>query len=213
VEIKALLFDLGRVLVDFDMAECEAILTSRSILEHDELMRVLWDTGWARQYERGEVSAGEFYRFVEREAELSMDYDEFMKCWTEIFDPIPILPDHVLPALAKAYPMTLVSNTNQAHADYVRENYDVLPFFDNHIFSYQVGALKPDCKMFERAIEVTGFPPGNLLFVDDRSENIESAEELGLHTHWFRSVPGLLELLGQMGVDLDRPEADLDSDR
>ena len=134
MEIKALLFDLGRVLVDFDMAGCEARLTSRSTLEHDELMRVLWDTGWARRYERGEVSADEFYRFLEREAGLSMDYDAFMKCWTEVFDPVPILPDHVLPALAKAYPMTIVSNTNEAHADYVRENYDVLPFFFKTMF-------------------------------------------------------------------------------
>ena len=204
------MFDLGRVLVDFDMAGCEAHLTSHSTLEHDDLMRVLWDTGWARRYERGEVSADEFFRFLEREAGLSMEYDAFMKCWTEVFDPVPILPDYVLPALAKVYPMTIVSNTNEAHADYVRENYDVLSFFDNHVFSYQVGALKPDRKMFDRAIELAGCPPANLMFVDDRQENIKAAGELGLNTHWFRSVSGLLELLGQLGVDLDRSGADLD---
>ena len=207
MDIKAILFDLGRVLVDFDMEKCEAELTARSRVEHEELMRVLWDTGWARRYETGEVSASEFYQFVLREAGLTMEFEEFMKCWTEVFDPVPILPDHVLPALARAYPMTLISNTNQAHVEYIRDNYDVMQFFDNHVFSFQVGALKPDRRMFDRAIEAAGFPPANLIFIDDREENIKAAHDLGLNTHWFKSVPGLFELFGRLGVDLAGPEA------
>jgi FMN phosphatase YigB (HAD superfamily) len=213
VDIKAILFDLGRVLVDFDMVTCEAELTSRSRVEHDDLMRVLWDTGWARRYETGEVSASEFYEFVLREAGLTMEFEEFMKCWTEVFDPVPILPAHVLPALARAYPMTLISNTNQAHAEYIRDNYDVMRFFDNHVFSFQVGALKPDRRMFDRAIEVAGFPAANLIFIDDREENIKAAHDLGLNTHWFKSVPGLFELFGRLGVDLANPEAGENHDR
>lgn len=204
--INGILFDLGRVLVDFDMSECERTLSARSRVSHDELMRLLWDTGWARRYERGEVSAREFYTFVESEAGLAMDYDAFMKCWTEVFDPIPILPPHMLPALAALYPMTLVSNTNEAHVEYVRANYDVLPFFEHHIFSYQVGALKPDRKIFECAIEATGLRPEDLLFVDDRDENVVAATGLGLHAHRFRSVEGLVELFSGLGVDLANPD-------
>ena len=85
--------------------------------------------------------------------------------------------------------------------------------FENQVFSYQVGALKPDRKMFDRAIQLAGFPPRNLMFVDDRQENIKAAEELGLNTHWFQSVSGLLELLGRLGVDLGRSGADPNADR
>jgi FMN phosphatase YigB (HAD superfamily) len=213
VEIRAILFDLGRVLVDFDMAECEATLAARSHLDHAELMPVLWDTGWARRYERGEVTAPQFHDFLKREAGLSMEYEEFLECWTEVFDPVPILPDHMLPILADSFPMTLISNTNEAHAEYVRRNYDILRFFRNQVFSYQVGALKPDRKIFDHAIATAGFPPEQMLFIDDRQENIEAGEKLGLHTHRFESVTGLVELFGSLGVKLDEPDPGRKSDR
>jgi putative hydrolase of the HAD superfamily len=203
VQISALLVDLGRVLVDFDMAGCEAVLASRSRVGAEALMRILWDTGRARSYERGEVTASQFHAYLVEDAGLEMGFEEFMTCWTEVFDPDPILPPHVLPELASRFPMTLVSNTNEAHADFVRRNYDFFPYFTNLVFSYEVGALKPDARIFERAIAVAGYPAGNLLFIDDRSENIAAAAGLGLQTHQFRSVTGLCDLFAGLGVPLD----------
>jgi putative hydrolase of the HAD superfamily len=200
--IAAILFDLGRVIVHFDMSGCEATLASRAAVGPDDLMRILWDSGSARSYERGEISREEFYGFVKSEAGLRMTLDEFMKCWTEVFDPVPILPAQYLATLARRYPMTLVSNTSEAHAAYVRDNYDVFRHFRNLVFSYEVGSLKPDRRIFERAIDVAGFSPGELLFIDDREENILAARELGIRAHHFAGVDGLTALFQSMGVDL-----------
>jgi putative hydrolase of the HAD superfamily len=200
---RAILFDLGRVLVDFDMSGCEALLQSRSRVDMGELMRVVWGSGVARAYERGEATAADFYSHVKTHAGLEMTFAEFMKCWTEVFDPVPILPPHFLPAIAARFPLTLVSNTNEAHAVYVRDNYDVFGHFTNLVFSYEVGSLKPDPGIFRRAIEVSGFSPPELLFIDDREENVEAASGLGIRAHRFDGVDSLAALFFSIGVDLE----------
>ncbi len=50
VKLEAILFDLGRVIVDFDMAECESTLIAHSGLDPDRFLRVVWDTGWIRRH-------------------------------------------------------------------------------------------------------------------------------------------------------------------
>lgn len=202
MKFSAILFDLGRVIVHFDMSGCEATLASKASVDPDELLRILWDTGSARSYERGEISSGQFHDFVKAEAGLDMGFDEFMKCWTEVFDPVPILPGHFLPTLSTRFPMILVSNTNEAHANYIRDNYDVFAHFRNLVLSYEVGSLKPDRRIFDRAIEVSGFPPEELLFIDDREENILAARELGIEAHHFQGVDPLVRLFDSAGVDL-----------
>ncbi len=200
---RAILFDMGRVLVDFDMSGCEATLQSRSQVDMDQLMRIVWDSGVARAYERGETTAAEFYGHVKTHASLDMTFAQFMKCWTEVFDPVPILPPHFLPAIAGRFPLTLVSNTNEAHAAFVRDNYDVFGHFTNLVLSYEVGSLKPDPVIYHRAIEVSGFSAPDLLFIDDREENIGAASELGIRAYRFEGVDWLIALFASMGVDLE----------
>ena len=203
VKPEAILFDLGRVIVDFDMAQCESTLIANSRLEPDRLLHVVWDTGWIRRYETGSVTTVEFYDFLVREGGLEMDYEAFYVCWTEVFDPLPIIGPELLALLARQFPMTLVSNTNEAHADYVRQNYDVFGHFRHHVLSYQVGSLKPDPRMLESAIESAGLPAQALLFIDDREENILAGEALGLQTHHFRSLSLLKSHLVERGIEVE----------
>ncbi len=208
MKIEAILFDLGRVIVDFDMAECESALASRSGLDREAFLGVLWDIGSIRRYERGEISTAEFHQFLITNGALKMDYAEFRRVWSEVFDPIPILPTAFLSGLASRYTMTLVTNTNEAHADHIRRNYEVFGCFTHHILSYEVGALKPDPKIFEVAIEATGHPPEEVLFIDDREENIVAGRALGMDVHRFSSSSGLCRAFEEMGIEFDWPEED-----
>ena len=209
VQIQAILFDLGRVILDFDMADCESTLASNSDLDQEEFLRVLWDTGRIRQYECGKLTTSEFYEYLCREGGLRMDYDDFYRSWSDVFRPEPILSAPFLTELANRYTMVLISNTNEAHADYIRRHYDVFDCFEHHILSYQVGALKPDPKIFEAAIEVTGHHPAAVLFIDDREENVAAGAELGMQTHRFESVAGLHRLFNDLGVDFSAPGEDI----
>ena len=202
VSIEAILFDLGRVIVDFDMNPTIETLTGNSPLERRRFEEILWDTGWIRRYERGEVSTRDFYDFLRRDAGLEMAYEDFYPCWAEVFQPELIVSEDLLAALSRRYPMGLVSNTNEAHAEHIRVHYGVFEHFDHHILSYQVGSLKPDRKIFECAIEAMGKEPERLLFIDDREENVSAGSQLGMRTHRFESLAGLGRALQDVGIDV-----------
>src|SRR5262249_26358400 len=104
--------------------------------------------------------------------------------------------------LKSRYPLILVSNTNEAHIDYVRSHYRVLDYFDHRILSYEVGSLKPDREIFEHAIAVSGHPAESLFFTDDREENVLAAKRLGMQAHLFKTESQLVDALQQAGVEI-----------
>jgi len=202
VKIRAILFDLGKVLVDFNFETGVQALHAACSISRNRLEEVLWDENCIRRYERGEISTPEFHAYLRQTADLTMDLEGFCRTWSSVFLPQTIVSEQLLAALKRNYPLILVSNTNQLHIDFVRENYGVLDYFDHRVLSYEVGALKPDRKIFERAIAVSGHPAGALFFTDDREENVEAANQLGIHAHQFKTESQLIAALREAGVDV-----------
>jgi len=207
VKIKAILFDLGKVLVDFNFETGVQALHAACSISRNRLDEVLWDENWIRRYERGEILTSEFHTYLRETADLQMDLPDFCQTWSSVFLPDVIVSEDLLVSLKRNYPLVLVSNTNEAHIDYVRANYRVLDYFDHTVLSYEVGSLKPDRKIFEHAIAVSGFSVSELFFTDDRKENILAATDLGMHAHQFKTESQLVSALQQAGVEIAAPTA------
>lgn len=187
MKIEAILFDLGKVIIDFTF---------------DKLEGIRWDKSWIRRYERGEVSTEEFHAHLCQFGNLSMELAKFCETWSSIFLPNLITSETLLAALKQRYPLILVSNTNEAHVRFIREKYRVFDYFDHLVFSNEVGSLKPDREIFEHAIKVAGRPADALFFTDDREENVQAARELGIYAHQFVSEPKLIEALHEAGIEI-----------
>src|SRR5215510_7271727 len=198
--MKAILFDLGKVLIDFNFETGVQALHAACSISRNQLEEVLWDENWIRRYERGEISTSEFHTYLCDTADLRMDLAGFCRTWCSVFLPDPIVSESLLLELKRKYRLILVSNTNEAHIDFVRANYSVLDHFDHQVLSYEVGSLKPDHKIFERAIALSRFPAGKLFFTDDREENVRAASQLGIHAHQFSNETKLVEALLAAGV-------------
>ena len=205
MKIKAILFDLGKVLVDFNFETGVQALHAACSISRNRLDEVLWDENWIRRYERGEILTSEFHTYLRETADLQMDLPDFCQTWSSVFLPDVIVSEDLLVSLKRNYPLVLVSNTNEAHIDYVRANYRVLDYFDHTVLSYEVGSLKPDRKIFEHAIAVSGFSVSELFFTDDRKENILAATDLGMHAHQFKTESQLVAALQQAGVEMAAP--------
>jgi len=202
VKIQAILFDLGKVLVDFNFDTGVQALHAACSISRCRLEEVLWDENWIHRYERGEVSTSEFHSYLCDTADLKLDFESFCQTWSSVFLPGMIVSESLLAALKRTYPLILVSNTNEVHIDFVRTNYRFLDYFDHHVFSYEVRSLKPEREIFERAIAVSGHPAEALFFTDDREENISAATELGINAHQFKSEPDLVAALQKAGVEV-----------
>ena len=203
MKIEVLLFDLGKVLINFDFQLGVSALHACCPLSRDEFERVLWDKVWVRRYERGEISTRDFHRYLCETAKLNLEVDEFCRIWSSVFLPELLISEELLAALRERYRLILVSNTNEAHVDFIRSNYRVFDYFDHRVLSFEVGSLKPDSKIFEHAIAAAARPPEALFFTDDREENVTAARRLGIHAHQFLSESRLVEALQGAGVDVE----------
>jgi putative hydrolase of the HAD superfamily len=203
VKIEALLFDLGKVLIDFNFETGVQALHRACSISRDRFEEVLWDETWIRRYERGEITTGEFHSYLCETAALKMDLSRFREVWSSVFLPGLLVSEKLLAALKSNYPLILVSNTNEAHFEFIRDRYPVVDYFDQRVLSYVVGSLKPDRKIFEHAIRVSGFRPDALFFTDDREENVLAARELGIHAHQFRTERMLIAALQAANVEIN----------
>jgi len=202
VKIETILFDLGKVLIDFNFQTGVEELHASCAISRDRFEEVLWDATWIRRYERGEISTDEFHSYLCESASLEMALPDFLRTWSSVFLPDLLVSEELLASLKRNYPLILVSNTNEAHIEFIRSRYSVLDYFDQHIYSYEVGSLKPDRKIFERAIQVSGRRPQELFFADDREENVLAARELGILGHQFKTESLLVEALQEAGVEI-----------
>ena len=200
--IEALLFDLGKVLVDFNLHPMLHEFASRSTKPFSELEDLMRDNVLLHRFESGAMSTDEYYEHVCEAAALTMDKRTFWSAVESIFTPGLLVSEELLKLLSGRYPLILVSNTNEIHARYVQDNYKVFDYFTHKILSYEVRSMKPDSVIYQKAIEISGKKPEQLFFTDDRIENIEAASRFGIHAHQFRSEAVLIEALQAAGVDV-----------
>jgi putative hydrolase of the HAD superfamily len=76
-------------------------------------------------------------------------------------------------------------------------------FFEPLILSYEVESMKPDAKIYQRAIEMAGCNVQKCFFVDDRQENVDGANAAGMDAVLYQSVPELIEALVDRGIQIN----------
>ena len=201
MKIEALLFDLGKVIIDFSMDSMLQELCASCSQPATEFERVLQDPDLVRRYESGQITTRQFYEHLCDLGGLQLNFARFSQLWSSVFADL-LISEELLRELRRRYPLILVSNTNESHAKHLSDRYPVLDYFDEKIFSFQVGAMKPDPRIYEFAIAASGRRAEALFFTDDREENVQGARKLGIHAHQFRSEDRLVAALQDAGVEV-----------
>jgi FMN phosphatase YigB (HAD superfamily) len=196
----AVMLDLGKVLVDFDVREFGRRILSRVEMAPEALRDAIMGGNLARQYEIGAVGDEEFHQELCRRIRCDIPWVDFHEAWTSIFLPQPLVPEEVISALAAEAPLWIVSNTNKAHFDCIAGRFGFLRFFQGWILSHEVGAAKPDRRIFELALGRAGVAAHEALFVDDSLENVEAARAIGMDAFQFVGLPGFRQELAVRGL-------------
>ncbi len=205
--VKNLIFDLGNVLVPFDWRI--AVRRLLNYLPPDLAYESKNDPGaFARliidlidDLEIGLISFDEFHSKVISRIGLSIDLAEFRDIWCGIFK-----PDHQMALLgqqlSRRYDSWLASNTDEAHYNYIIENFPEILFYKEAALSYKMGTKKPESKYFIDALELFCIKPEDSVFIDDLIENVRSAEKVGIMAIQFTNITSLLEELTKRGVTI-----------
>jgi glucose-1-phosphatase len=180
--MKALLFDIGNVLVRFDFAPCLERLAARSPLAKGQIMPVLGPLKDA--LECGQMSDASFVTQSMTALRYTGTPVQFKQAWCEIFTShAPML--ETLRRLRLELPCYLLSNTNGLHKDYLLEQYEVFGFFQDGIYSHEARCMKPAAGIYEQAVERFGLDPAQTFYVDDLLVNIEAGQQLGFHSFHY----------------------------
>jgi FMN phosphatase YigB (HAD superfamily) len=198
--IKAVIFDLGKVIVPFDFSRGYRAMAELCSYAPEEIPKRIGSTDLVARFESGQVSPEHFVEQLCQTLDIRMEYGHFCEIWSSIFLPHTLIPETLLEGLGRGYRLLLLSNTNAIHFKMVRENYPLLKHFDDYVLSYEVGAMKPSPVIYEEAIARAQCAPGECFFTDDIAEYVAAAREAGMDAVQFQSAAQIESELRDRGV-------------
>jgi putative hydrolase of the HAD superfamily len=196
---KAVIFDLGKVLIPFDFQRGYRALEEFCPHPAVEIRRRIGASGLVLPFETGLIEPRDFVAQLTEALDLTLDYSEFCRAWSAIFYG-QLIPDHVLESLAARYRLVLLSNTNAIHFEMVREAYSLLRHFHELVLSYEVRSMKPDARIYHAAIERARCRPEECFYTDDIAENVEAGRREGLDAVLFETPEQLEQEMSQRGI-------------
>jgi HAD superfamily hydrolase (TIGR01509 family) len=174
-------FDLGKVLVDFDYSIAGRRIAAQANLSPAEVQKFLDYSPLLYRYETGLMTRQEFYDTVREHTGFRGGFEEFGQFFADIFWEIPLMVEIQATLKRRGIPTYIFSNTNDLAIEHIRRNFPFFSNFDGYILSYEVGAMKPHPKIYEDLEKMAGKRGAEILYLDDRQENVDAGAARGWH--------------------------------
>lgn len=184
--IKAVIFDMGGVLVDLDMEKCKDSFRRRAGMNSiDKYIDTFHQKGFWGDLEAGRIDGEEFIRKSIELSSPGTTREVVMDCFRDFIEGITAEKVAFLKELSKQYPLYLLSNTNPVAMEVCEDLFRKVDFEPEKIFtkmflSFRMKMMKPSPEIYRKAIEEIGLPAGEILFIDDSRINLDAAAREGL---------------------------------
>ena len=176
---KVVVFDLGKVLVDFDYSIAARKVAARSAKPLGKLISLLSISPLIIQYECGQVTRREFYEKVCDGVGFRGTLEEFGGYFADIFAEIPAMIALHADLRRRGVPAYIFSNTNDLAIEHIQRNFPFFQNFDGYIYSHEIGAMKPDPKIYVAMEKMCGRQGRDIVYLDDRAENVAGGAARG----------------------------------
>jgi glucose-1-phosphatase len=172
-------FDLGKVLVDFDYTIAVSRIARRSALSPTEVEQFFFHSPLLVDYESGRLTRQEFFEQARQATGFRGTMEEFGGYFADIFTEIPAMIELHAGLRQRGFKTFIFSNTNDLAVEHIRRNFPFFRNFDGYIYSYEVGAMKPESKIYEALEQLAGRQGGEIVYLDDRPENVAGGAARG----------------------------------
>ena len=199
---KIVVFDLGKVLLDFDYMKAAGKLVPLCGVFPLKLMGIIAGEGMEllQQLELGQIKDDEFYRQLSELVKFKGTREDFMEIFGDIFTPIDEMIQFHSELKKKGIRTYLFSNTNDTAVKWISAHYPFYNDFDGYFLSYKMKVAKPDGEFYLKLEEDTGKKKDEIIYLDDKQENIDTAVSRGwsaiLYTSPEKVIPQVWSLLG-----------------
>ncbi len=199
--ISDVVFDVGRVLIDFKYDHFIELLRGRGaqIVDVDDFTQKVDLIA----YEHGEITNQQFLQRLGRLLSEPLPEEQLIAAWNNLFTPIREMLK--LAGQLKAHcGVYLLSNTSDLHWQYLLIAFGLDKICHDRLASYEVGVMKPAPEIFAAACGRFDLRPESTLFIDDLEANVQGAIACGWQGLWHRGVVETRAAVEQLlGVELD----------
>jgi len=199
--IKAIIFDFGNVLLEWDPRYVYQRFFPNDPESMEHFLREVRFMDWNLLQDKGRP-------FVEGVAVLSREFPHYSHLiqayhdhWIDSLGPSIAGTVQILQQLKQAgHKLYGLSNWSAETFPYARAKHDFFDLLDDMVISGEVGHVKPDPEIFQILLDKIRRPAKECLFIDDALPNIQQAQKLGFATIHFQSPEQLRGALHEFGI-------------
>lgn len=179
--INTIIFDFGDIFINLDKKATIDGLKNLGLKEWNEDLNHL-----NIQFEKGNISRDEFLAGFQKQLP-NASIEEILEAWNAILTDFPLYRLEFLQMLSKKYRLFLLSNTDSIHINTFEQRVgtsfysDFYQCFEKVYFSFEMGMRKPDSEIYLTLLNRHELQAKRTLFIDDKKENTDAAQALGIH--------------------------------
>lgn len=199
--IKAIIFDMGGVLVDLDIEDCKKVFKETlGYNDIDQIIDACHQKGIYGDLEEGTLSAEEFRSIVLAGSRPGSTPEMVDEAMSHILVGIQPYKVQMLKKLAQEYDLYMLSNNNAICLPYSRAMFaeagiPLEDIFKKCFFSFEMKALKPSAAFYKAVVEQIGLPAEELFFIDDSQRNVDGSIAAGLPAVYYEPGTDLEALI------------------
>lgn len=200
-KIKAIIFDMGGVLVDLDIEDCKRAFKEYLGYEKiDELIDPCHQKGIYGDLEEGKLSGDEFRKLVLAESRPGSVAEDVDRAMWHILTGIEPYKAQLLKRLSETYDLYLLSNNNEvclprSRAMFAEAGTPMETLFKKCFYSFEMKALKPSEAFYKAVVAEIGLPAEQMFFIDDSQKNVDGAIAAGLPAVYYQPGTDLEALI------------------
>lgn len=181
--IDTIIFDFGDIFINLQQDVVKEKFKNLGLSEWNETLQEA-----NRQFEIGRIQEEEFLGTFVKFAKPGTTSEDVKSAWNAMLGDFPLHRLEFLQMLSGKYRLFLLSNTDAIHIRHFEEREgdtfisDFYRCFEKTYFSFEIGMRKPDETLFSHVLDKNGLSAKRTLFVDDRKDNTDAAEKLGIRT-------------------------------
>ncbi len=176
---SVIVFDLGKVLLDFDYSIAGRRIAAQAAASATDVQQFLDHSPLLYRFETGLMTQRDFFEEVRQKTGFRGSFKDFAGFFADIFWEIPPMVELHARLRRQGFPTYIFSNTNDLAMEHINRHFAFMKDFNAHILSYEVGAMKPDARIYQTLEEISGKRGREILYLDDRSENVEAGAARG----------------------------------
>jgi putative hydrolase of the HAD superfamily len=197
----ALLFDLGRVVLDIDFGKALACWAGHAGYTPAELVARFVREESYRHHEVGKIDDAAYFESLRQSLGIKLSDAQMLEGWNSIFTGEMPGIGPLLARASKRLPLYAFSNTNPPHVEHFSKTYaEVLGHFREMFLSSTIGLRKPDAAAYDHVVKAIGVPAQRIVFFDDSAENIAGARARGLIGVHVTSTHDVARTLAELGM-------------